>query len=382
MIVFGALCIRHSVPAIEADLATRARAELREHRMGWAEVDVDGRDVILSGLAPDPEGIERALAVAEVYGARRVDNRLDTIEEFVSKDLPPAGAAARAQPADTTVALPQQPYRTGIAVSDRGAVIEGFVPDEGARRRLVRLAQDLFGIAGVEARLELRPGAPPGWEQAAGTALEVADQLAIGEVVLNGTELSVTGLTGTVEAEQSLRAALTDRLPTSFTATAETGSRQELESVLRTSPGLAARLAAREERPRTGAIADIQSIDSAECEATFRTTLDGRRILFATASAELTPASERLLEELTMVLKLCPNARLAVEGHTDDQGQIENNLALSQRRAEAVMQFFVARGISLSRLSARGYGEERPLVENDTAADRARNRRIEFVFES
>ena len=83
-----------------------------------------------------------------------------------------------------------------------------------------------------------------------------------------------------------------------------------------------------------------------------------------------------------MVLKLCPQTRVAVEGHTDDQGRIENNLELSQRRAEAVMQFFVSRGISLSRLSARGYGEERPLVENNTAADRARNRRIEFVFES
>ncbi len=381
MIVFGALCIRHNIPAIEADLAMRAKAGLREQRLGWAEVEVDGRDVILTGLAPDPAARARALSLARVFGVRRVENRLETIEEFVRDDLPAAPAASAPRP-DTAMPTPEVSYRTRIAVSDGGVVLEGSVPDEATRRRVVRLAQDLFGIAGVEARLELRPGAPPGWEQAAGTALEIADRLVIGEVVLADTDVSVTGLTGTAEAEQAVSQALDAALPDGFTSTAETGSRQELDAVLRTSPGLAARLAARDEQTRGGAIRDVESIDATECETTFRATLGARRVLFATGSDELTAPSERLLEELTMVLKLCPQARLVIEGHTDDQGLVENNLELSQRRAEAVMQFFVVRGISLSRLSARGYGEEQPLVENRTAADRARNRRIEFVFES
>ncbi|MBT8144410.1 MAG: OmpA family protein [Gammaproteobacteria bacterium] len=378
LVVFGALCIRHTVPAIEADLTLKAEKALRGARLGWAEVELDGRDMTLRGIAPDGAAIGRAMEIADVYGVRRVSSRLSTIDDYVSADLPPPGSAAPpSQPEPAPVR-----YRTRFSVNEDGLVIAGSAPDDDSRRRVVRAAQDLFGVVAVEARLVVDTnGAPADWETAAMTALGIADRLAIGEVALTGPTLSVTGLTGSDAAEAAIADLLATELPPGFTSTSETGSRSELESVLRTAPELAARLRRQDQQRPDGAIRSVSSLERGQCEARFRDVLDQRRVLFSTASADLTTDSERLLDELADVLRLCPRARITIEGHTDDQGLLENNLALSQRRAEAVMQYLVARGISLSRLSARGYGEERPLVENRTADDRAINRRIEFLFE-
>ncbi|NND59067.1 MAG: OmpA family protein [Gammaproteobacteria bacterium] len=378
LVVFGALCIRHTVPAIEADLTLKAEKALRGARLGWAEVELDGRDMTLRGIAPDGAAIGRAMEIADVYGVRRVSSRLSTIDDYVSADLPPPGSAAPpSQPEPAPVR-----YRTRFSVNEDGLVIAGSAPDDDSRRRVVRAAQDLFGVVAVEARLVVDAnGAPADWETAAMTALGIADRLAIGEVALTGPTLSVTGLTGSDAAEAAIADLLATELPPGFTSTSETGSRSELESVLRTAPELAARLRRQDQQRPDGAIRSVSSLERGQCEARFRDVLDQRRVLFSTASADLTTDSERLLDELADVLRLCPRARITIEGHTDDQGLLENNLALSQRRAEAVMQYLVARGISLSRLSARGYGEERPLVENRTADDRAINRRIEFLFE-
>ena len=74
-----------------------------------------------------------------------------------------------------------------------------------------------------------------------------------------------------------------------------------------------------------------------------------------------------------------PNYTLHIEGHTDDVGTAEDNLKLSQARAEAVKKFFVASGIETSRLQASGFGESSPKDSNNTDQGRASNRRTEFI---
>ena len=66
-------------------------------------------------------------------------------------------------------------------------------------------------------------------------------------------------------------------------------------------------------------------------------------------------------------------------GHTDARGNDTNNLRLSEARAKSVLRYLVDRGVEEERLDARGYGEERPIAPNDTPANLARNRRIEFT---
>jgi OOP family OmpA-OmpF porin len=73
-----------------------------------------------------------------------------------------------------------------------------------------------------------------------------------------------------------------------------------------------------------------------------------------------------------------PDARVAIEGHTDAQGDEASNLALSESRAEAVRDYLVSQGIAADRLETAGFGESRPIASNDTAEGRAENRRIEF----
>jgi uncharacterized protein (TIGR03382 family) len=102
---------------------------------------------------------------------------------------------------------------------------------------------------------------------------------------------------------------------------------------------------------------------------------------FATNKAEILKASFALLDNVATVLAAHPEiAHVRVEGHTDDRGAADANLALSQARAKAVVEYLIAKGIVAGRLEAEGIGEARPLVTNDTAANRARNRRVELVI--
>jgi OOP family OmpA-OmpF porin len=70
-----------------------------------------------------------------------------------------------------------------------------------------------------------------------------------------------------------------------------------------------------------------------------------------------------------------------VQGHTDNRGDPAANLELSQRRAESVVQWLINAGVESSRLEAKGYGDTRPLVPNLTPANRARNRRVQFMIQ-
>lgn len=71
--------------------------------------------------------------------------------------------------------------------------------------------------------------------------------------------------------------------------------------------------------------------------------------------------------------------KVEVAGHTDSRGMDSFNLKLSQRRAEAVRNYLIAKGISAERLTARGYGEARPVADNATEGGRYKNRRVELV---
>ena len=103
-----------------------------------------------------------------------------------------------------------------------------------------------------------------------------------------------------------------------------------------------------------------------------------RGIVFATASARIQRSSFKLLDEAAAMLLQYPSLRLEVSGHTDNQGVAAANLALSQQRADAVRQYLVDKGVDASRLTAVGFGADKPVASNGTPKGRAENRRIEF----
>jgi len=103
-------------------------------------------------------------------------------------------------------------------------------------------------------------------------------------------------------------------------------------------------------------------------------------VLFDTGSAVLKPGADRMLDRISSFLKEHPERTVQVEGHTDSVGSAEYNQSLSERRAFAVKDALVARGVDPGRISARGFGEDMPEVGNDTAAGRQQNRRVEIVL--
>ena len=101
-------------------------------------------------------------------------------------------------------------------------------------------------------------------------------------------------------------------------------------------------------------------------------------IVFETDAALLSPDAQFLLQGFANYLKQQQGLRIQINGHTDDVGDAARNLALSEQRAKAVAAYLEQLGVTAERMQFRGYGETQPRVENDSAANRALNRRTEF----
>lgn len=112
--------------------------------------------------------------------------------------------------------------------------------------------------------------------------------------------------------------------------------------------------------------------------ATGKTPVYGIR--FASGQASLTSAAGSALSEIAKLLRQSPELRVRIEGHTDNQGSASGNMALSERRAQSVLEHLIqVEGIATERLMAVGKGAEEPVSKNETAAGRAQNRRVELV---
>lgn len=103
-----------------------------------------------------------------------------------------------------------------------------------------------------------------------------------------------------------------------------------------------------------------------------------KTILFDTGKASIKPESEKVLGDILGILKEYPNARFTIDGHTDSVGSNKLNQKLSEERAYSVMNYLIENGIASNRLEAKGYGEDKPIASNATAAGKRANRRVEI----
>ncbi len=103
-------------------------------------------------------------------------------------------------------------------------------------------------------------------------------------------------------------------------------------------------------------------------------------VLFANDSSELKAGSTSNLNELVAFLVRYPTRTVMIEGHTDNVGTADANVGLSQRRAESVRSYLVSQGIDAARLSSMGAGESVPVADNESAAGRQQNRRVEVII--
>lgn len=102
-------------------------------------------------------------------------------------------------------------------------------------------------------------------------------------------------------------------------------------------------------------------------------------INFETGKSDIKSESQKTIEQIVEMLKSNPALKIRVEGHTDNVGTPASNQTLSENRAKAVMDAIITEGIDKTRLSSKGWGQTKPIAENKTEDNKAKNRRVEIV---
>jgi len=286
-----------------------------------------------------------------------------------------------------------------IAIGPAGVLVEGVVAEADTVMAVEATLTAAFGAeVAVENRLEVIVLAAPGFAaelRADGTVSlggVMPDQASIDAIVIgaggvHGSDSVVNEMSVGVEIASP---AYLSSLPATFGVieglnpwrfTVEAGQAEltglavSEAAVLGTASRLETVFAG------TGLTIDNQAAVDPAAVATVLTDLLKGTATFRVGSSELSEDATVLLDEAIEILADNTATVLTVEGHTDDVGSDEDNLALSEARAQAVVDYLVAGGIDAARLTATGYGEARPIASNDTAEGRSENRRIQFVVE-
>jgi len=185
--------------------------------------------------------------------------------------------------------------------------------------------------------------------------------------------------------DRELKAALAQARPRAADSSAREAEQARMQAEQ-------ARLQAEEARSQAEAEAKARAAEQAKAAALMKELSELRAqqtdrglvltvgdVLFAVGKAEVAPGGQRSIDQLAQFLKTYPRRRVLIEGHTDNTGNEDFNVKLSQQRADAVRSLLVARGIAPERIATRGHGPKYPIVENDTPAGRQQNRRVEIL---
>jgi OmpA-OmpF porin, OOP family len=247
-----------------------------------------------------------------------------------------------------------RPYLFSAVRGARDLTLTGFVPDQKVREDILDLARRYFEGDRVVDSLQIGLGAPEGFLAALRGGMQDLSRLMPGAALsISDQSVALRGLAPIDQARDAVLAGFRARLPASFGAVAEINTAPPPPIITR----------------------------PAECNDLFQDLLTRARIQFDTGSAAIAPESHGLLDRLVVAVRRCAGAKVEIAGHTDSVGSAEGNLALSEARAKAVVDYLAKSGIAGERVEARGYGPSRPVATNETAEGRAQNRRIEFTVQ-
>ena len=228
--------------------------------------------------------------------------------------------------------------------------LSGLVPSEAFHTELLELVRLKFGSIALDDATEIAPGASQGFEAAALTALQGLSRLDEAEISIGDGLVSIRGSALNEAGAREVARLMAEDLPQGFAGDAEVSVDSDR------GPELTAEA----------------------CQAELNRLTASNVILFETGEAAIQDHSYGFLDRIARIARQCGEVRLEISGHTDSDGSEADNLALSDRRARAVVDFMTAAGIAADRLVAVGHGEGRPLASNETDEGKAANRRIEF----
>jgi len=227
--------------------------------------------------------------------------------------------------------------------------LTGYVPDNTVHAALGVAAGRKFFSEKVVDNLKASVGAPSGFATAVTIALGALSRLSTGTLIVSDREVKLSGDALYDVAADQIRSALARELPQGWQAKAE----------ISVKPAPA-------------------PVDATVCQQLFTDLLSKGKIRFESGRATIDPDSAGLLDRLIETAMRCSSANIEVAGHTDADGEGPTNQVLSEKRAQAVVDYLVKAGLAAERFTAVGYGSSQPSAANDTDEGKAQNRRIEF----
>lgn len=337
-----------TAPEIQAHTTAQVAERLADAGIDVLDVRGDGQRVLVRAMAGELDAAQIGDIAADANCRTWLrdnavcPNRVDV--ELVAAPTAPVAAAEVAVGPAVSAALPivtARPHRFTFQRGPEGVTLTGEVPDEATRNAIFAEAKTKFDS--VDDRMQISGDeATETLDWALARALPALAALDAGVVEWRGSQLSVRG-SATDERANLMRESL------------QTGRTELLGSI------------------------ELETyLGASRCNAEFAALLDATTIRFATSSAALLPDNQVFLSRIAQLAQQCARP-LVVSGHTDDRGPAEFNLDLSRARAEAVVAALIAQGVPATQLTARGYGETKPVADNTTVAGRTANRRIEIV---
>ncbi|UWR23066.1 OmpA family protein [Sulfitobacter sp. S190] len=303
-------------------------------KLGAGSVTIADADILLQAIAGTDQGL------------------FDDVVGELASNLPDVFALqAKLPELQDPNAGPQEFTAT---LSPEGQVqLRGRVGDEASRSLATSFAQSRFGSDKVYTATRVVDGLPVDWSTRVLAGLEGLGMLSNGALRLDPQELSLTGNTGNPDASTEIASLLAGKLGEDVSFDVDVTYQEKLDPVL----GLPT---------------------PEECEAEIGEIVTRGKIVFEPGSATIDASALGTMDDIAEVLKRCGNLALEIQGYTDSQGRESMNQALSQSRAESVLNELRARRVSTRSFAAVGYGEENPIADNGTEAGREANRRIEF----
>jgi OmpA-OmpF porin, OOP family len=338
-------------------------------------------------------------ALAQLGGGRATltDRRLEitarTQSSALAKAIPDTVRAAAGSDCDADVNIafdpPPEPKLRWSATYEADVLeLSGQVAGEAAKSELLRVAGTQFSGARVVDQMTPVGEPSEAWTSTAREALTMLGRLKRGKAEIVDQELSLSGEARDDNTLQAIGDALARGLPKGY------GGRHTV-AVRRDPPPAPVQTKTETEQAQKSSGQSTASIETKltpeviqrkgeanACQDALQSIAKSGMIEFDRADAELDPASYPTLKRLAAVAGQCPNVRFEVAGHADGDGREENNKRLSERRAQAVLDFLANSGVPVARMSAVGYGTTRPLAPNTTTENKAKNRRIEFVVKT
>ncbi|HXF54429.1 MAG TPA: OmpA family protein, partial [Hyphomicrobiaceae bacterium] len=279
-----------------------------------------------------------------------------------------------------------KPYVWSAALRGQQLELAGYAPGERQREEVFQAARKAFPERAIVERMSMAAGEPQGWLQAVGAALTALAALEEGQVELTDAQLAISGFTPLEDTADVAVKELRSALPSSFRLTHQIRWKEPAAAKAAEAARLAVlaeeearRKAAEEEARRKAAEEEARrKAELARCRQELADAVTPGDITFATDKADLDPRGRAALDRFAEVAARCACVNFEIAGHADARGSPASKQELSERRAQAVVDYLVRAGIDRRRMSAAGYADTLPLAANDSERHRAKNRRVEI----